>query len=381
MTGAAAHILPSGSSAAFLPDTAPPRRPRFALRPRPQSYLDAFESRALYYDCFWHHDGRRVLLVGPPPVNLDYSVITFRAAGTTLTSRTYITGSVCITELTGVPAGTPEIAVSFSGADFILPIQPNHCAELSGSRLIFTINRDNELGWIREWALWHARRHGADSIVLVDNGSTKYSLDELRTALAAVPGIRHVALHSWPYKFGPIDPAVFNFAYWSRFLQPSSMSMVLRRYGMLAHGLLDCDIDELAATVSGASAFDVAKQSPGGLVVCRGTWVEALPERGSPPLPPHRAYRHVLADPKRALSPQRKWALDPLRPWVQPLSVHPYWHWIEGRDRHAKSMPPDLSYFHFRGINTNWKGTRTAPPIDATVRSAALDRGFEDLDP
>jgi hypothetical protein len=380
VTGGAARILPSENSPAFLPDTGPLRRPRFALRRRPQTYVDAYESHALFYDCFWHHDGRRVLLVGPPPVNLDYTAIAFRAVDNKLASRTHVTASVCITELADVPAGTREIRVSFSGHDFVLPVQPNSCADLSGSRLIFTINKNNELSWIREWALWHARHHAADAVVLVDNASTRYDLDELRATLAAVPGIRNIALHSWPYKFGPIDPAVFNFPEWSRFLQLCSMSMVLRRYGMLSHALLDCDIDELATTRSGTTAFDVAKHSPGGLVVCRGTWVEALPERGYPPSPSHRAYRHIQADPKKALSPQRKWALDPSRPWVQQLSVHPYWHWVEGRSRDAKSMPADLSYFHFRGINTNWKDSRTTPPVDATVRSAVLDRGFEGLE-
>ena len=32
--------------------------------------LSKFETRALIYDAFWHVDGKRVLLVGPPPLNL-----------------------------------------------------------------------------------------------------------------------------------------------------------------------------------------------------------------------------------------------------------------------------------------------------------------------
>ncbi|HQZ11900.1 MAG TPA: hypothetical protein PK286_03355, partial [Devosia sp.] len=187
-------------------------------------------------------------------------------------------------------------------------------------------------------------------------------------------------VESWPVKFGPIDPAVFNNPYWSRFFQISSMSMTLRRYGMLADGLLNCDVDELAVTQSGRSMFDVARESPGGLVVFRGLWVEALVEPDAPPRPPHRAYRQVLADPKAALSPQRKWALDPSRPWVERLSVHPYWHWIEGRDRRAKSMPEDASYRHFRGINTNWKTARSTPPTDAVRRDPILDRAFGELE-
>jgi hypothetical protein len=72
------------------------------------------------------------------------------------------------------------------------------------------------------------------------------------------------------------------------------------------------------------------------------------------------------AAPGDAICRQRKWALDPSRRWVRKLSVHPYWHWIEGRPIFAKSMPEDALYWHFRGINTNWKQQRAIPPA-ATV--------------
>jgi hypothetical protein len=70
MTGSG--LLPSAHSAAFLPEKSPlRRRPRAAGRSRPEDFeRDRFEARALVYDTFWHADGRRILLVGPPPLNL-----------------------------------------------------------------------------------------------------------------------------------------------------------------------------------------------------------------------------------------------------------------------------------------------------------------------
>lgn len=372
-----AKTLPAGSSPAFL--ARPARRPRFALLPRPPAFVEAFEDRALFYDCFWHHDGRRVLLVGPPPVNLDYASIAFRAAGNALAARFHTSRSVTITELDNVPAETHEIAVSLRDEMLSLPVQPNHCDDLVGRRLIFTINRDNDLSWIREWALWHAHHHGADAVVLFDNGSSKYAPTEVAAVLAEVPGIAAVAVHDWPHKFGPIDPAVLNNPYWSRFLQIASMSVTLRRYGMKTYGLLDCDIDELALTQSGRSIFDLAHDSEGGLIVFRGTWVETMAEPDASSNAPHRAYRQVLADARAAQSRQRKWALDPSRDWVQRLSVHPYWHWIEGRGRGSKSMPDDASYAHFRAINTNWKRPAAPAPMSPLQRHAGLERGFAEL--
>jgi hypothetical protein len=372
-----ARLFAGASSPALLSQKS--RRPRFALKRRPQAFLDAFDDRALFYDCFWHHDGRRVLLVGPPPLNLDYRAIVFEAGGTALVARFHSSLSVTVTELQDVPVEAREIIVSFHGDRFVLPIQPNHCDALAGRRLIFAINRDNELSWIREWAHWHVHHHGADAVVLFDNGSTAYAPDDVAAILAGTPGLAAAAVHTWPYKFGPIDPAVIKDAYWARFLQIGSMSVVLRRYGMQAYGLLDCDIDELATTRSGRSIFDLARDSRGGLVVFRGRWVEALPEPGSPPRPSHRAFRHLLEDDKAAESRHRKWALDPSRDWVQRLSVHPYWHWIEGRARGVKTMSDDASYFHFRAISTNWKRPPAKAPSEGLRREPALDRGFGDL--
>ena len=135
------------------------------------------------------------------------------------------------------------------------------------------------------------------------------------------------------------------------------MSTVLRRFGERAFGLLDCDIDELAGTRSGRSIYDLAKHSRGGLVAFRGIWIEATGAGTR-----HRDFTQRRADPKAALSRPRKWALDPSRAWVRKLSVHPYWHWIEGRPPFAKSMPEDALYWHFRAINTNWKSARATPP-------------------
>jgi hypothetical protein len=273
-----------------------------------------------------------------------------------LTPRFYASLSTMITEL-AAPAGTTALEVALAGETFTLPVQPNSCAELSGKRILFTINKDNDPAWIREWANFHACMHGADAVVLVDNGSTAYDPSYLQHMLADIPHMLTCVL-SWPHSFGPIDKAVRTNPYWARFLQIGSMSMVLRRFGERAYGLLNCDIDELAGTESGQSIYDLAHQSRGGLVAFRGTWIEAAPPgRGS-----HRDYSQRLVDPAKALSRQRKWALDPSRPWVRRLSVHPYWHWIEGRAPFSKSMPEDARYWHFKGINTNWKQPRTTPP-------------------
>jgi hypothetical protein len=352
---------------AFLPeDGALRRQPRAARKQRPATFHERFEDRALVYDCFWHADGERILLVGPPPMNLrpHYRGASYTAlpSGMRLSARYHPSLSTMITELVDVPAGTTAVRFAFAGNTFDLPIGANLADHFAGRRVLFTMSKDNELGWIAEWARWHAKLHGTDAIVLFDNGSTRYGVGEIEETLLGVPGIERVAVPSWPGRFGMTDHALTINPYWSHFLQISSMSVALRRFGAAAFGLLNCDIDELAATHSGRSIYSYLPEARHGLVVFRGQWVEATGGGGA-----HSAFHHRLRDPRAARSGPKKWALDPQRRWVQSLRVHPYWHWVHGRPAFGKTMPEDAFYRHFRAINTNWKETRTSAADPAAL--------------
>jgi hypothetical protein len=346
-------------STAFLPEAGSLRRlPRGPQKHRPAAFHERFEDRALVYDCFWHADGQRILLIGPPPMNLQPHNMSARyvalPSNTQLSARYYPSLSTMITELVGAPAGTTAIRMEFAGTTHELPVGANHSDAFAGRRVLFTMSKDNELGWIAEWARWHARLHGTDAIVLFDNGSSRYTPDAVAETLLGIEGIERVVVPAWPWRFGMTDRAVLANAYWSHFLQISSMSVVLRRFGAGALGLLNCDVDELAATRSGRPIYDHLADARHGLVVFRGLWIE--PSVGSD----HRAHIRRLHDPHAARSRQKKWVLDPRRAWVQRLAVHPYWHWVRRRPAFGKTMPADAFYRHFKAINTNWKEHRTA---------------------
>jgi hypothetical protein len=359
-------LVPSGHSSAFLPESSALRRlPRGPKRPRPKEFvLSKFEARALVYDAFWHLDGKRILLVGPPPLNLWREVRHARYLA--LPSRTalyptfHLSTSVMLTELSGAPAGTTGVEMQVGHDRVEMLLQPNVSGEMTGRRVLFTMSKDNDLAWIREWAHYHASIQGADAVILFDNGSTRYGTDEIEATLRSVKGIAKAAVISWPYRYGATDLVVLSNPYYGLFLQIASMSVALRRYAGRAYGLLNCDVDELAATPVGTTVFDLAHASPHGLVVTRGQFIEAVPS-GKPNghVPTHRDYLSRRRDPLTRLSRPRKWALDPNRPWVADLGVHPYMHWIEGRPWFGKTQPPGMFHWHFRGINTNWKEDRT----------------------
>ena len=370
-----AALLDAESSAAWLPSGVR-REPRVPQRKRPQSFLDAFDATSMAYDCFWHADGTRVLLVCAAPVNLvaGYALATFMASGVTLKQRFHTSLSVMIIELPDVPAGSSNVTMTFGKDTVELPIRANQSAALAGAKVLFGMNKNNDLAWIREWASFHQRLHGTDTVILYDNGSTDYAVADLVETLRAVPGLAHVAVPVWPQPFGRTDPAVRLNPYWAHFPQIASMSAVLRRYGASAAGILNADIDELVEAPAGRSIYDIASSLRHGLAVFRGRWIEAVPLADS--AIDHRDYGLMQRDPKRARSRPNKWALDPKRPWVANLRVHPYWHWIAGRPMFSKVTPDGALYWHFRGINTNWKRTPDPVPRETLIPDTDLATAF-----
>jgi hypothetical protein len=373
----AAALLDGGSSAALLP-AGTRRELRVPHRKRPPSFVDAFDATGMFYDCFRHADGQRVLLVGPPPVNLvaDYA----RAAFTALPSRTplrrtfHTSLSVMITELRNVSADATMIAVTFGRETIELPIRGNLSGQLAGAKILFGMNKNNDLAWIREWATFHQRLHGTDTVILYDNGSTAYAVEDVIETLRSVPGLAHAAMPVWPQPFGCTDPAVRLNPYWTHFPQIASMSAVLRRYGAQAAGILNADIDELVEAPGGRSIYDIASSLKHGLAVFRGRWIEAVPLAGA--ASDHRGFGLIQTDPKRARSRPNKWVLDPKRPWVANLKVHPYWHWIAGRPMFSKVRPAGALYWHFRGVNTNWKRAHEPIARDLLTPDADLAAAF-----
>ena len=379
------RLIKTDHSSVFLPESSPLRRlPRGAKLARRAGFFANYEDRALAYDCFWHEDGERILIVGPPPLNLKHHLGAARY--TALPSRTVLsatyhpTMSTMITALGGAPRGTTEIVMQFGGEEFAVKVQPNHAAELSGRRVLFTMSKDNDLAWIEEWARWHAAIHKADTIVFFDNGSTRYGKGEIEATLLGVAGIDKLIVERWPYRYGMTDTAHLVNPYYVLYLQVSAMSVVLRRFAARAYGILNCDVDELAVSPAGTSIFDLTRNSRHGLVVMRGRFIEAI---AAPDAPPEgRRHRHFVGHfgaSIRALSRPQKWAIDPTRAWFESLAVHPYMHWIEGAPLFGKSALPGVFYRHFRAINTNWKDRRRTQARSLNREKLVIDREFADL--
>ena len=360
------NVIKVEHSSICLPrDSKTVRLPRAPKRKRSADFYDAFDAHTLVYDVFWHVDGNRVLLICPPPLNLEFA---WRAAdfvalpsGQKLAANFVILRSTMTISLENVPKDTKKIELVFDGKAYTARVRENLSHELENSRLMFTMNRNNPLEWIREWALFHRVMHGVDSILVFDNGSTEYTLQDMEQTLGSVDGIKNIIVSSLPQKYGPHDPGVLFYRFWANFLQLSSISIMFRRFGSRAFGILNCDIDELVAPLSTGDIFSVANESRDGLFMLRGIWVEstiASSKAPSAPLPIHTNFTHVLRDFRKRLNAD-KWVIEPKRDWLQAQNAHPAVHRIRNVAKKYARRAPHGVFFHFKGINTNWKENRS----------------------
>jgi hypothetical protein len=380
-----AHILPSPSlTIVELPPGLERGLPPSEV-PRPESFLSQYERRVLFYDVFWHADGKRVLMVGPPPVDLasQYEAMTCVAqpSGTAVPIRAHRSERTELREVTP-PAGSTHLTLTIGGQSQTVPIGPSHADFFAGSRMLFTLSQNNRLDWIADWARFHVVHQNTDGVVVFDNGSTAYMIADLEAALAGVEGLKRAAVVSMPRSYGRKDEAAPNGPYWAQFLKAASMLITFRRFGQKAYGLLNCDVDELAVNLGKRNIYDVAARSRSGTTYYPGSWIAPVPEAGSAAPYRHRDFRRVEADRSKGMGSTHKWVLAPQRRWLERLNIHPYPHVLENRVFATRHKPKDAFIAHFRAVSTSWKydrpveqGNPEALPVEPHL-AAALDRAF-----
>lgn len=338
------------------------RMPKHPERERPRDFLDSFDFTTIYYDCFWDDVGRDILCIGPTPTNLKtyYKKAVYRAlpSGEVLKSKHFIGLTLMTTQLKDAPIGTTHIELKFANGIHVLDVQASSCDDFAGENLMFAMSKNNELKWIRFWADYHVRNQNVSSIILFDNGSDLYTIEDVKDVLCGVTGLKKVLVVNMPYPFCSKDETLKVNPYWAHFLQISMMSIVLRRFGMKTKSILNVDIDELANSSGKSDVFTLAEQSSRGILAMKGIWVEPIADES---FGDHRDFKSVAKDEKQYHCDSGKWAIDPKRKWFRRLSVFPYWHWIQNRPKFGRRYVEGVHFWHFKGINTNWKLNRAKP--------------------
>jgi hypothetical protein len=356
------------------------RQPPRPLDDRSAGYERLFDFDTLFYDVFRGRDPGQVICLGPPLLNCEPALSTaiFRASeGHGEVRWEYRPpGSQfqpsCRFQLTGAGLDTADrLVLEIAGRTLEVPIRPSGRSLLAGRRVIITLSKDNPLDWIRDWATFNARIHGADAILFYDNGSTAYNLEELSRVLRSVPGVAQTLVVPWNFPYGP-GPGPKNIQD-SFYCQPGALDHARRRFCAGARAVLNTDVDELVLLTSGGSLFERAEASGKAGLVFPGYWAERpAGVSGATGTARHADCRY--SERRRAtlrrICPRRwllrtKWIVLPERcPEDVEWGVHDLYPRQSGSRRPEgswKDRPRDVFYRHFMQINTGWKTPRWKP--------------------
>jgi hypothetical protein len=366
-----------------LPSTSPfSRTPSRPQHRQPEDFDTTFDFRTIIYDAFYLPERNELRIIGPPVLNLHAM-----ASGVVATSGVE-TFPVLVQELdrhmriTVQLLGRPDHVVLQSQiGDIRVPVIEADQETFAGKRVLLTLSKNNRLEWICDWIRFHQVHHGANAVLLYDNNSTLYSLDELASAIANVPGIEATRVIHWPYKYGPQG---HGGSFWdSDFCQSGALEDARWRYLQRARSVLNVDIDELVLPTS-QSVFERVEATPSGYIAFRGQWVvEAnCSDKGecleTQPLL-HRSY-FVRLRPRWGISSWKRWRVVPRRintcppKWAAVPNRHPdqaQWqvHRVQGIAG-SRSVNARVEYRHLRPINTSWKYSRgVAEPFSAKLHA------------
>ncbi len=148
-------------------------------------------------------------------------------------------------------ANTSALLVSFGNQQAVIAVQPNLSSLFAGRRVLTNRAQNDPIAWLVDWAWFHAREFGFDAVVHYDNGSTAYSVEDVRLALAGVPGIEVVVVLPWPYPMEPPHATIpaTGELFWhqlkDRWAESARLEHQRRRFLERADLVLVADTDEL----------------------------------------------------------------------------------------------------------------------------------------
>lgn len=367
---------------------------RSATRPpqfRGENFARDFDSTTLFYDAVQVNDSQ-VALFAPPFLNLTAGVaatIFNREAGRYTVRTRHLDRHAQL--WMNIPKDRGPIQAAGALGNFEFAVSPNQSRMFRDCRVIFTMSKDNPIEWILDWVRFNRDVHGANAVLIYDNGSSAYDSATLSSALRTISGLRCSVVMEWPFKYGP--QGINSWDHWdSDFCQLGAWEHARWRFLQDARSVMNSDIDELVVSRTDKSVFEATEQSWSGLVRYRGRWIIGT-DNGVRDGSIHPAPRHfdfsILMPPKHEFSRSLMWrdANECPAKWtVVPSRCPPRAQW------HVHSIVSwwasyfctrDFSFRHFREIGSNWKYQRTNRALhDPSIHQAdsLLESTFQRVD-
>lgn len=318
---------------------------------RSAHYLERYDDRTLFYDCVYLADQQKYLFTSPRFLNLWRPFRSgLRMDGKPVGGLSRRTWLRC--EQAALKATPGELELSIGRKHGAIDARPDQMDRFAGLNCVAAVNKNNALNWVRDWANYYVSEHGADGIVLFDNGSTEYSADALAATLSAIDGLKAHLVYSAPYPYGPTDRSG-KFEVSPRFFQSAMLNIARRDALWKARAVLNVDIDEIVRKSGDTSVFDLAVRHPLRMVTIHGTWIYPSPDTVGAVAHAANTYRRV---PDRKCN--RKWCMTP-----RGLMARFGWavHQVGGVLQEATNTS-EVHLLHCRGTSTGWKKKRFDAP-------------------
>jgi hypothetical protein len=350
------------------------------LRFRGENFDREFDSTTLFYDAVQVKDSE-VAVFAPPFLNLK-DALAATAFGDK--SKRYAARARHLDRHAQLWIETPKncdlIWANGALGNFEFSVSQNETELFRDCRVIFTLSKDNPIKWILDWVKFNRDIHGANAVLIYDNGSSAYDTATLSSALSSVSGLRCSVVVEWPFKYGPQGTNIWG--HWdSDFCQLGAWEHARWRFLQHARSVMNSDIDELVLSRTGQSVFEAAEQSWTGLVRYRGRWIigiedgvyngtgNAMPRHFdfSVLMPRQYEFSRWLAR-RDANECPAKWTVVPARcPQQAQWHVHLIRSWWASYMRSRR-----FCFRHFREIGSDWKYQRTS--------RVSLDRSIHHTD-
>ncbi|HVK92676.1 MAG TPA: glycosyltransferase family 92 protein [Mycoplana sp.] len=340
---------------------------------RNKAYYSRYDFETIFYDVY--RCGKYTVLQGPPLFNFRKHI---EESG--FYSDFAKRGGAYIERLSGaeywLKADMLDVRINSPLADAIAKVQPDLNHVFHKKRVLFTLSKDNDVQWIKDWVQFHVRVHGADAVLLYDNSSTPYSSQDLEAELKLAFPELTVCVVSWPFKFGPRvwrrhDANGSEERISSKFCQAGALQHARFRFLQKARSVLNCDVDELVlASKAGGSVFKAAETSLFGAVHFRGRWIIDVAGARAERTRRHADFAHY--DTSDKVGCPQKWAVVP---WRCARSMTWSAHRVKGLENYF-TRSNRFTYAHFSEITTNWKYHRTARKPSPEVSSNQVDHAL-----
>lgn len=307
---------------------------------RAPGYDVGYDFSTLFYDAYWCADVGAARLIAPKLLNFQGLLQDAHITLDGVEARYQITEFPRSSRIDLFCDQRPEtLKISHPLAIFEGPIGGDLRAMFAGRNAIVTVAKDQRIEWLIDWVRYHVTTHGADAVVIYDNGSTQVTSDQMREALASIQGLKISAVIDAAFPFGPTGNSHSQFK--SRFFQLAMLEHARARLLEQARAVLNLDIDELVWSVNGTSVFEAAARR--GYVRLGGLWVYA-PHPSAPP----KHHDHTCTIPGGGPRTSSKWCVAPQSeigqtPW--------FLHRIGPR---TLPVAEDFGFWHCRQLSTNW---------------------------